>query len=195
MSEHDPGFSTRAVGGWNQISEVKQHPASPPLYQAATFIFDDMDDFASVAQTKISGGYLYSRWANPTVDMLGRVVASLEGAEATACFASGMGAIAGTLFSLLSSGDHLVAASQLYGGTHGLFGTALARAGISVTTIDVGDHVHGCDDVVELPSLAELLADVVVPALLAEAGRNQIADAGETGEGQRIGSEPNTEAG
>jgi methionine-gamma-lyase len=140
MSERDPGFSTRAVGGWKQMPEVRQHPASPPLYQSATFMFDDIDDFASVAQTKISGGYLYSRWANPTVDMLGRIVASLEGAEATACFASGMGAIAGTLFSLVSNGDHVVAAAQLYGGTHGLFGTAMARAGISVTTADVGDH-------------------------------------------------------
>src|SRR5438067_1516027 len=140
MSEKEPGFSTRAVGDWKGAPDVKQHPASPPLYQAATFIFDDIDDFASVAQTKISGGYLYSRWANPTVDALARVVASLEGAEATACFTSGMGAIAGTLFSLLRSGDHVVAAAQLYGGTHGLFGTALARAGVTVTTADVGDH-------------------------------------------------------
>jgi len=140
MSERDPGFSTRAVGGWTQMPEVRQHPASPPLYQTATFIFDDIDDFASVAQTKISGGYLYSRWANPTVDMLGRVISSLEGSEATACFGSGMGAIAGTLLSLLSNGDHMVAAAQLYGGTHGLFGTAFKRAGISVTTADVGDH-------------------------------------------------------
>ena len=140
MSEKKPGFSTRAVGGSKEVPDVRQHPASPPVYQAATFIFDDIDDFAAVAQSKISGGYLYSRWANPTVDVLGRVVASLEGAEATACFASGMGAIAGTLFSLLENGDHIVAAAQLYGGTHGLFSTALARAGVTVTTADVGDH-------------------------------------------------------
>ena len=140
MSERKRGFSTRAVGDWKGTPDVKQHPASPPLYQAATFIFDDIDDFASVAQTKISGGYLYSRWANPTVDSLGRVIASLEGADATACFGSGMGAIAGTLFALLQQGDHVVAAAQLYGGTHGLFGTGLARAGITVSTADVGDH-------------------------------------------------------
>jgi methionine-gamma-lyase len=140
MTERKLGFSTRAVGDAKSSPDVKQHPASPPLYQAATFIFDDIDDFASVAQTKISGGYLYSRWANPTVDVLARVVASLEGAEATACFTSGMGAIAGTLFALLENGDHIVAAAQLYGGTHGLFGTALARAGVTVTTADVADH-------------------------------------------------------
>src|SRR5258708_974728 len=103
-------------------------------------MFDDIRVFGAAAETKISGRYRYSRWANPTVDMLGRVISSLEGSEATACFASGMGAIAGTLLSLLSSGDHVVAAAQLYGGTHGLFGTAFKRAGISVTTADVGDH-------------------------------------------------------
>ena len=140
MSEKEPGFSTRALGSYRDVPDVKQHPVSPPLYQTATFMFDDIDDFASVAQTKITGGYLYSRWANPTVDALARVVASLEGAERTACFTSGMGAIAGTLFSLVRSGDHVVAAAQLYGGTHGLFGTALARAGVSVTTADVADH-------------------------------------------------------
>ncbi|MGZ4207565.1 MAG: trans-sulfuration enzyme family protein [Actinomycetota bacterium] len=139
-AERKPGFSTRAVGAWMPEEEVRQQPASPPLYQASTFIFDDVDDFASVAKTKISGGYLYSRWGNPTVDALARVVASLEGAEATACFGSGMGVIAGTLFSLVSNGDHIVAAAQLYGGTHSLFGTALARAGVAVTTADVGDH-------------------------------------------------------
>ena len=140
MSEREPGFSTRAVGGWRQVPDVHQHPASPPLYQSATFIFDDIDEFAAVGQTKISGGYLYSRWANPTVDALASVIASLEGAEATACFASGMGAITGTLLSLLSSGDHVVAAAQLYGGTHGLFGGVLARAGVEASKADVGDH-------------------------------------------------------
>jgi len=138
------GFSTRAVEGWRRVSDVSQHPASPPIYQSATFVFDDMDDFATVAGSKIEGGYLYSRWANPTVDALASLIASLEGASAAACFSSGMGAISSTLFSLVKNGDHVVAASQLYGGTHGLFNSALARAGVSVTTADVSDH-HAID--------------------------------------------------
>jgi methionine-gamma-lyase len=51
-----------------------------------------------------------------------------------------MAAISTTLSTLLRTGDHLVSASQLYGGTHGLFGSALARAGVKVTMADVGDH-------------------------------------------------------
>jgi methionine-gamma-lyase len=140
VSEQRPGFSTRAVGAWKHVPDVPQSPAAPPIYQTATFIFDDLDDFAAVGRAKTEGGYLYSRWGNPTVDALAAVVASLEGAEATACFGSGMAAISNTLFSLVSNGEHIVAASQLYGGTHGLFATALARAGVSVSIADVGDH-------------------------------------------------------
>jgi methionine-gamma-lyase len=140
VTEREPGFSTRAVGGWRLTPDVSQHPAATPIYQSATFIFDDLDDFAAVGRSKIEGGYLYSRWGNPTVDALAALVASLEGAEASACFGSGMAAISNTLLSLLESGDHVVAASQLYGGTHGLFGSAFARAGVTVTTADVTDH-------------------------------------------------------
>ncbi len=137
MTDRERGFSTRAVH--SDAGDVTERPLAPPIYQAATFAFDDMDAFADVGQRKIDGGYLYSRWANPTVDALARTIASLEGAEATACFASGMGAIHATLLSLLASGDHLVAARQVYGGTHGLLGSALARAGIASATVDVTD--------------------------------------------------------
>lgn len=135
------GFTTRAVGGWKRVeSSLRSRAASVPIYQAATFVFDDMEHFASVAESKIEGGYLYTRWANPTVDAVAATIADLEGAQATVCFASGMAAIAGTVTALVSSGDHIVSASQLYGGTHGLFSGVLARAGVMVTKVDVADH-------------------------------------------------------
>jgi methionine-gamma-lyase len=142
------GFSTRAGAAWRRITVPRQRGLAPPIHQSATFAFDDVDDFASVAQSKISGGYLYSRWANPTVDAVGEVVADLEGAEATACYASGMAAIAGTLFPLLAAGDHVVAATQVYGGTHGLLGIALPRAGVSVARRDVHD-LAGIEEAIE----------------------------------------------
>jgi methionine-gamma-lyase len=140
MAEERRGFNTEAVEAWRAIDDVAQRPLSPPLYQSSTFAFDDMDDFAAVARSKITGGYLYSRWANPTVEALASVVAKLEGAEAAACMSSGMGAISSTLLALLRNGDHVVTASQLYGGTHGLFTTTLARAGVAVSMVDVADH-------------------------------------------------------
>jgi methionine-gamma-lyase len=135
------GFTTRAVEAWRALEhQAGSRPASFPIYQSATWIFDDMDHFADIGQRKIEGGYLYGRWANPTVDAVGTVIATLEGAEATACFASGMGAIFGAVLSCVEAGDHIVAASQLYGGTHGLFGHILPKLGMSVTKVDVHDH-------------------------------------------------------
>lgn len=136
MSER--GFTTRATHGAEEV--IRERPVAPPLYQTATFAFDDLDAFESIGRSKISGGYLYSRWANPTTEALARTIASLEGAEATACFASGMAAIHTTLTALASTGEHIVAARQLYGGTHSLMTTRLPRAGITTTTVDVADH-------------------------------------------------------
>lgn len=133
------GFSTRAVHAAETIESVRQRPLSTPIYQAATFAFDDIDDFAGVAQSKTSGGYLYSRWGNPTVDALARTVAALEGAEATACFASGMAALHGAITVLAGQGDHVVAAQQIYGGSFGLLSSALSRLGVGVTFVDIAD--------------------------------------------------------
>lgn len=136
----DKGFTTRALEAYRLQDRVEQHGISPAIYQSATFVFDDIEDFAAVAESKIGGGYLYTRWANPTVEAFARTFASLEGAEATACFGSGMAAIMGALLGCVSHGDHIVSASQLYGGTHGLYASVMARAGVEVTTCDVADH-------------------------------------------------------
>jgi len=135
----EQGFTTRAVHKSRSGEPVVEEPASVPIYQAAPFIFNDMERFAAVGKAKISGGYLYSRWANPTVDALARTIASLEGAEATACFASGMGAIHASVASAVSAGDHVVSARQIYGGTFGLFNDYLPRTGVEVTFVDVTD--------------------------------------------------------
>lgn len=139
MTGESRGFTTRAVHGGRTGDPVEQEPASIPIYQSATFIFDDMEQFAAVGKSKISGGYLYSRWANPTVDALARTVASLEGAEAAACFASGMGAIHAAVSSLARAGEHVVSARQIYGGTFGLFTAILPRTGIEVSFVDITD--------------------------------------------------------
>jgi cystathionine beta-lyase/cystathionine gamma-synthase len=136
----DRGFSTRAVHGSRQAERVVEEPASVPIYQAAPFIFSDMEQFSAVGKAKISGGYLYSRWANPTVDALARTIASLEGTEASACFASGMGAIHASVASKVRAGEHVVAARQIYGGTYGLFNEYLPRTGVDVTFVDITDH-------------------------------------------------------
>ncbi len=133
------GFTTRAVHTADAAEQVRQRPLAPPIYQTATFAFDDIDDFAAVAQSKITGGFLYSRWGNPTVQALAKTIASMENAEATACMGSGMAAIHGAVTSAAQAGDHIVASKALYGGTFGLLGHILPRAGIQTTFVDIDD--------------------------------------------------------
>ena len=138
MSE-EKGFTTRAVHAWQDAEPLQQEPAAVPIYQTAPFVFRDMEQFAAVGKSQISGGYLYTRWANPTVDAFTSTVASLEGAEAGAGYASGMGAIHATLASLVRSGDRILSAKQIYGGTYGLFADVLPRGGIEIDLVDITD--------------------------------------------------------
>lgn len=86
------------------------------------------------------GCYLYGRHFNPTVYVLGRQVAALEGAEAGYCTASGMAAISSTLLQLCETGDHVVASHTVYGGTFALLREYLPRkAGVEVTLVDTSD--------------------------------------------------------
>lgn len=86
------------------------------------------------------GCYLYGRHFNPTVYVLGRYLAALEGTEAAYCTASGMSAISATIMQLCSPGDHIVSADTIYGGTHALLKEFLpAKTGIEVTFADIGN--------------------------------------------------------
>jgi len=135
----DQGFTTRAVHAWQGAEPLEQEPAAVPIYQTAPFVFRDMEQFAAVGKSQISGGYLYTRWGNPTVDAFTRTVAALEGAEAAAGFASGMGAIHATLASLVRSGDRILSAKQIYGGTYGLYNDVLPRGGVEIDLVDITD--------------------------------------------------------
>jgi cystathionine beta-lyase/cystathionine gamma-synthase len=88
----------------------------------------------------VGAGYVYTRWANPTIDAFETAVASLEGAEGAEAFASGMAAISSTFLSLCDGGDTIVAARQLYGGSHALLAHILPRYGITTEFVDVDDH-------------------------------------------------------
>jgi len=86
------------------------------------------------------GCYLYGRHFNPTVYVLGRQLAAMEGAEAGYCAASGLGAISAALLGLLDQGDHVVAGDTLYGGTWAMLAEFLPRkCGITTTFVDVSD--------------------------------------------------------
>ncbi|MBA3349654.1 MAG: aminotransferase class I/II-fold pyridoxal phosphate-dependent enzyme, partial [Actinobacteria bacterium] len=115
-------------------------PVAPPLDPSSTYSFSATETFARASLAKTGAGYVYSRWANPTVDAFEAAVADLEGTEAAEAFASGMGAISSIFLALCSSGDRVVATRQLYGNTYSLLQERLPRYGITASFCDHDDH-------------------------------------------------------
>lgn len=120
-------FSTKAIRV-AQDPSGEFMPVIPPIYQSATFAWRDLDSMPR---------HDYSRCANPGRTQLEEVIASLEGGRFCVCFASGMAAITAA-FSLLQAGDHLLIASDIYGGTYRSADKLLPRQGISSSKFDAG---------------------------------------------------------
>jgi cystathionine beta-lyase/cystathionine gamma-synthase len=131
------GFATRAIHA-GRLPPPAERPLATPIWQTSTFVFDDAEHYAHTLRQPREG-YVYSRYENPTTAALEATVADLEGAAEGLATASGMGAIATVLLSLASSGDHVVAQRDLYGGTHSLLAATAPRLGIEVGFVDAGD--------------------------------------------------------
>jgi cystathionine beta-lyase/cystathionine gamma-synthase len=157
---------------------------APVLVTSSTYRFSDAVAFADASEAKVGSGYVYSRWANPTVDAFEAAVADLEGAPGAAAFASGMAALSSLVLALCSAGDRVVATRQLYGNTHSLLTGRLARYGIGADLADAGDlrslgallpgaRLLLCEtignpaiEVADLAQLAALAADAAVPLVV-----------------------------
>lgn len=111
---------------------------APPLWATTAFSSVDPSDAAKSAGSSRPARF-YTRYGNPTVQAFEEAVASLEGAESALAFGSGMGAISGTVLALCSSGDHIVAQRQLYGGTLFFLQSVCPRFGIEVTLVDAAE--------------------------------------------------------
>ena len=109
-----------------------------PLYQANAFAFDSCDHAVGVFDLQIPA-YLYTRLNNPTTDVLEQRLAALDGGVGAIATASGMSAVATTIFTLLRAGNHIVASSSVYGGTYNLLSVTLPRLGITTTFVDAHD--------------------------------------------------------
>jgi cystathionine beta-lyase/cystathionine gamma-synthase len=114
-------------------------PVAPVIDPSTTYAFEDADAFAAASAQRIGAGYVYTRWANPTIDAFEAAVADLEGTEEAEAFASGMAAISAVFLALCSAGDRVVATRQLYGNTHSLLTDRLPRYGIEAILADVDD--------------------------------------------------------
>ncbi|MFD2632734.1 methionine gamma-lyase [Idiomarina piscisalsi] len=111
---------------------------SSPLYQTSTFAFASSEQ----GSRRFAGeeeGYIYSRLGNPTTNELEQRMAQLEGYEAAAAAATGMGAIAATTMAFVKAGDHIVVSDAIYGCSFALFSELFERFGVHADFIDLTD--------------------------------------------------------
>lgn len=131
--DHRFGFRTRALhaGG---IPDATTGARAVPIYQTTSFVFQDTADAANLFALQKYGN-IYSRIGNPTVAALEERIASLEGGIGAVATASGMSAEFITFAALVGAGDHIVASSQLYGGTVTALDVTLRRFGVDTTFV------------------------------------------------------------
>ncbi len=135
MEQDAAGFSTRAIH-FGHDPYAGAGGLTPPIHVSSTYTFPT----AQVGGDRFAGeasGYIYSRLGNPTLELLEKRIASLEGAEAAVTTASGMGAISSLMWTLLRPGDVLLADKTLYGCTFSFFHHGLAEFGVTIKHIDL----------------------------------------------------------
>ncbi|WP_066017433.1 O-succinylhomoserine sulfhydrylase [Endozoicomonas atrinae] len=146
MNDHDLtealAFETQSIRAGSFRSDQREH--SEAIYLSSSFVYDS----AAQAQAVFAGdepGNVYSRYTNPSVQMLEERMAVLEGSgvdgEITACAtASGMAAILGTCMSLLKSGDHVICSRNVFGTTFTIFAKYFEKFGVKTTFVDLVDY-------------------------------------------------------
>lgn len=119
-----------------QAPDKETKSRAVPIYQTTSYVFDDAQEAEDLFALRKPGN-IYTRITNPTVAVLEERIAALEGGVGALATASGMAAITYTILGLAHAGDHVVAATTLYGGTFNLLKETLPRYGITTTFVDV----------------------------------------------------------
>jgi O-succinylhomoserine sulfhydrylase len=133
----DLKFDTLSVRAGHNRTHEGEH--SEPLFLTSSFVFEN----ASEAASKFSGeqeGNVYSRYTNPTVNILEERIAALEGAEKAVATSSGMAAILSTCMALLKSGDHIICSRSVFGATTVLLEKYLLKFNIETTFVSLIDE-------------------------------------------------------
>ncbi len=137
MADREYGFRTRAIHAGN-IPDAVTGARALPIYQSASFVFDDTDDAAARFALQKYGN-IYSRLANPTTASFEERVASLEQGLGAVATSSGLSAQFITFASLAGAGDHIVASANLYGGSITQLDVTLRRFGVETTFVASAD--------------------------------------------------------
>ncbi len=137
MSQRDAGFSTKSVHSGEQMCPLTGS-ITTPIYQTSNFGFPDLDSLKRIFADH-SKGYFYTRYSNPTLEAIEKKLADLMGGQKALVFSSGMAALTSAILALVSSGDHIVSAFDIYGGTFNFFANVLPRYGVTVDLVETAD--------------------------------------------------------
>jgi methionine-gamma-lyase len=111
---------------------------SVPIYPASVYAFSDADDGAAIHNEE-KEGYYYGRLGNPTQAVLENAISELENGEAALALASGMAAVSAAVFTLVKTGDHIIAPQSMYATTTNFLRHIGERFGIETTYVDATD--------------------------------------------------------
>lgn len=178
---------TLAVHAGGLLAIPVNPASSPPLFQASSYEFADLDEVEAVYAGGRRGA-IYGRYGGPNGAQLAAAIAELERAEAAVCTSSGMAAIAAALFTNLRPGETVVASQETYGGTYALLENELQERGNRVVYVDQTNlsEVRGAIErhaprVLYLEALTNPLVRVAdlrtLAALAHEAGAIAVVDA------------------
>lgn len=131
-------FETLQVHVGQEAPDSATDARAVPIYATTSYVFKDSAQAAGRFGLT-EGGNIYTRLMNPTSDVFEKRVAALEGGAAALATASGSAAITYAIQNIATAGDHIVSASNLYGGTYNLFANTLKEQGLDVTFIDESD--------------------------------------------------------
>jgi len=137
MSERKLKFDTLQVHA-GQKPDPTTGSRAVPIYQTTSYVFNNVEHAANLFALKEPGN-IYTRIMNPTNDVFEQRIAALEGGVGALAVASGSAAITYAILNIAGSGDEIVAASTLYGGTYNLFAVTLPRLGIKTVFVDPDD--------------------------------------------------------
>jgi O-acetylhomoserine (thiol)-lyase len=127
------GFTTTILHS-DLESPIEHYAVHKPMHLAVAYGYPDARELARVFKGE-APGFVYGRQGNPTAAALEAKLTKMEDGVATACFSTGMAAIAATFVALLRAGDHVVSSSFLFGNTNSLFGTFNSQ-GFDISFVD-----------------------------------------------------------
>lgn len=133
----------------NDLGENRElyfNAISPPIMQTSNFLFPDVEDFRKAVLDEMHS-YVYTRGNNPTVEILRKKIAALEGTDDALVFASGSAAIAAAIMSCVKQGDHVICVRHPYSWTSALLNRYLARFGVEHDFVD-GSDLHAIEKLI-----------------------------------------------